>query len=55
MRIKIELTQEEALNIVGSLKFCSSMDSGVDKLDKIADRITRAHLEALKEETKLNQ
>lgn len=47
--IKIEITQEEALQIVGCLKVCSKLDSGVDKLDKIADRITKAHIEWLKE------
>ena len=50
--MEIHLTQQEAIQIVGCLKICSSMDSGVEKLNKIADRITKAHIEELKKEVK---
>lgn len=50
--IKVNLTEEEALQIVGCLKICSKLDSGVDKLDRIADRITKAHIDKLKENVK---
>jgi len=49
-KMEINITQQEAIQIVGCLKICSKMDSGVEKLDKIADRITKAHIEELKKE-----
>ncbi len=51
-KMEINITQQEAIQIVGCLKICSKMDSGVEKLDKIADRITRVHIEELKKEVK---
>ena len=50
--MEINITQQEAIQIVGCLKICSKMDSGVEKLDKIADRITKAHIEELKRDAK---
>ena len=48
--MEIILTQNEAIQIVGCLKICSSLDGGVERLDKIADRITKAHIKELKQE-----
>lgn len=49
-RIKIELTQDEAIDIVGCLKVLSKFDGGNEKLDQIANRISKAHLNSMKEE-----
>ena len=48
-KIHIELTQEEAFNIVGSLIFTAQGDK---KLKELADKITASYLEQLKDSSK---
>lgn len=48
--MEIEITEDEAFMVVGSLKVCSKMGKGGEELGKLADKISKQHLEYLEKE-----